>query len=151
MSLVTNGYFANSNTVVSETLLWLEDWLTGRTQKVVIDGESLDDAPVLSGVPQGTVLWALMFILYIIDISTDISSSIRLLADDCLLYRVVKGRRDASQLQCESALQVGTGLADGLQPHQVLCSLHHKEEEPLEVPYTINGVQLEHAVYVPVC
>ena len=52
---------------------------------------------------------------------------------------------------CESTLQVGTGLADGLQPHQVLCPLHHKEEEPLEVPYTINGVQLEHSVYVPVC
>ena len=59
--------------------------------------------------------------------------------------------RISAPMGLESALQVGTGLADGLQPHQVLCPLHHKEEEPLEVPYTINGVQLEHSVYVPVC
>ena len=82
-----------------KTLLWLQDWLTGRTQRVVVDGESSDDAPVLSGVPQGTVLGPLMFILYINDISTETSSSIRLFADDSLLYRIVKGTQDASMLQ----------------------------------------------------
>ena len=43
------------------TLGWVTDWLTGRTQRVVIDGECSEDTPVLSGVPQGTVLGPLMF------------------------------------------------------------------------------------------
>ena len=44
----------------------------------------------LSGVPQGMLLGPLMFLLYISDISTGITSSIRLFADDCVLYRVIK-------------------------------------------------------------
>ena len=43
-------------------------------------------APVLSGVPQGTVLGPLLFSLYINDISSDIESEIRLFADDCVCY-----------------------------------------------------------------
>ena len=55
-------------------------------QQRVVNGAKSDLAPVLSGVSQGTVLGPL-FSLYITDISTDIDSEIRLLADDCLLLR----------------------------------------------------------------
>ena len=48
----------------------------------VVNGAKSDWAPVLSGVPQGTVLGPLLFSLYINDISTDIDSEIRLFADD---------------------------------------------------------------------
>ena len=82
-------------------LTWLEDWLMGRTQHVVVEGQCSEEAPVTSGVPQGTVLGHLMFILYINDINSDTCSSIRLFADDCLLYRVVECTRDAAKLQSD--------------------------------------------------
>ena len=56
--------------------------------------DSSDWAPVLSGVPQGTVLGPLLFSLYINDISSDIESEIRLFADDCVCYREIKDEED---------------------------------------------------------
>ena len=58
-----------------------------------------DQASVLSGVPQGTVLGPLMFLLYINDISKHINSPLRLFADDYLLNRVISCKEDASLLQ----------------------------------------------------
>ena len=58
-----------------------------------------DWAPVLSGVPQGTVLGPLLFSLYINDISSDIESEIRLFADDCVCYREIKDEEDIVKLQ----------------------------------------------------
>ena len=68
---------------------WITTWLTSRTQRVVVDGEQSSDARVRSGVPQGTVIGPLMFLLYINDIGDKISNNtkIRLFADDSLLYR----------------------------------------------------------------
>ena len=61
--------------------------------------KSSDLVPVSSGVPQGTVLGLLMFLIYINDISEDISSQLRLFADDSLLYRTIKSEQDSSLLQ----------------------------------------------------
>ena len=65
----------------------------------MLDSESSSPVPVLSGVPQGTVLGPLMFLLYINDITKDINSPLRLFADDCLLYRVINSAEDANMLQ----------------------------------------------------
>ena len=70
-----------------------------RQQRVVVNGAKSDWAPVLSGVPQGTVLGLLLFPLYINDISTDIDSEIRLSADDCVCYREIKNTEDTLKLQ----------------------------------------------------
>ena len=70
-----------------------------RTQKVVVDGSSSESARVRSGVPQGTVLGPLLFLTYIIDLPSTVSSQVRLFADDCLLYRPIKCRADQEQLQ----------------------------------------------------
>ena len=52
----------------------------------MVNGVKADWAPVLSDVPQGTVLGPLLFSLYINDITEDIDSELRLFADDCVYY-----------------------------------------------------------------
>ena len=70
------------------TYNWIQTWLTCRSQQVVLDSECSSSAPVLSGVPQGTVLGPLMFLLYINDVTKGVSSQLRLFADDHLLNRL---------------------------------------------------------------
>ena len=82
-----------------QTHQWIRTWLTQRTQSVVINGDKSDSVPVLSGVPQGTVLGPLMFLLYINDIGKNIVSNIKLFADDCLLYKSINSQKDAEILQ----------------------------------------------------
>ena len=68
-------------------------------QRVVVDGIQSDLVTVDSGVPQGTVLDPILFLLYINDLPSVISSQVRLFADDCLVYREIKNRQDQIALQ----------------------------------------------------
>ena len=78
---------------------WIKSFLSDRTQRVVVDGYTSAEAPVLSGVPQGTVLGPLLFLLFINDIALNVSSSIRLVADDCLMYRETNTSEKCQLLQ----------------------------------------------------
>ena len=80
-------------------LSWIESFLTDRFQQVILDGKSSSAATVTFSVPQGTVLGPLPFLVYINDLPSKDSSSVRLFADDCLLYRVIQGNKDAGLLQ----------------------------------------------------
>ena len=82
-----------------KTLKWTDSFLCLRKQRVVVNGEKSDWAPVLPGVPKGTVLCLLLFSLYVNDISSDIESEIRLFADDCVCYREIKDEGDTLKLQ----------------------------------------------------
>ena len=72
------------------TLKWINAFLCCRQQWVVVNGIKSDWAPVVSGVPKGTVLGPLLFSLYINDISADIESEIRLFADGGVCYHEIK-------------------------------------------------------------
>ena len=78
---------------------WLTTYSTNRTQRVIVDGRSSGEDPVLSGIPQGTVLGPLMFLTYINDITLDLTSQIKLFADDALLFRPIKSEKDCKSLQ----------------------------------------------------
>ena len=66
---------------------------------MVVDSYTSSESPVLSGVPQGSVLGPILFLIFINDISTSLSSPVRLFADDCLLYREIKSINDQHILQ----------------------------------------------------
>ena len=78
----------------SKTLKWINAFLCYRHQRVVVNGVQSDWAPVVSGVPHGTVLGPLLFSLHINDITADIDSEIRLFADDSVCYREIKDKED---------------------------------------------------------
>ena len=81
---------------------WLHNYLANRTQAVVINGSESYIAPVLSGVPQDSVLGPLLFLIYIDDLSSVIealSSKVNLFADDILLYHLISSSSDYSAVQ----------------------------------------------------
>ena len=65
---------------------WFKDYLSNRQQAVVIQGCRSDYLPVTAGVPQGSVLGPLLFLVYINDINSDIESTSKLFADDTSIY-----------------------------------------------------------------
>ena len=84
---------------------WLRDFLTGRRQRVVVNGSSSKWSPVLSGVLQDTVLGPILFLLFINDLPSLVSSSVKLFADDSVLYRHIESSADHDKLQ-EDLLQL---------------------------------------------
>ena len=79
---------------------WILDFLSGRSQRVVLEGASSDSEPVVSGVPQGTVLGPVLFLLYINDLpDVAVHSTARLFADDCIVYRPIRNNDDTILLQ----------------------------------------------------
>ena len=80
-------------------LNWVSSFLKYREQQVVVDGEFSDSTNVGCGVPQGTILGPLLFLIHINDILTGISSNLRLFADDCLLYQQMESPDDQLVMQ----------------------------------------------------
>ena len=75
---------------------WITEYLTNRSQWVVVEGETSSPAQVLSGVPQGSVLGPLLFLIYIDEVTTNSlsqSSWCNLFADDLLLYNSYPTRK----------------------------------------------------------
>jgi hypothetical protein len=80
---------------------WLTNFLTARSMRTIVEGEKSNETTVDSGVPQGTVLGPILFLCHINDLPDSVTSSVRLFADDCLLYRTIKTAKDHQKLQAD--------------------------------------------------
>ena len=85
--------------VRGNTLFWIKAFLTGRSQTVVLEGESSPEIPVNSGVPHGSVLGPLLILLYINDLPENIHSQVRLFADNTAIYITINNHSDSDTLQ----------------------------------------------------
>ena len=83
----------------NNNLLWIKDFLFNRQQQVLLNGVRSSKLSVDSGVPQGTVLGPTLFLLFINDLPEHVSCSVRLFADDCLLYRITNNLTESNELQ----------------------------------------------------
>ena len=79
----------NQSGVAGSVLTWFKSFLFDRRQRVVLPGVNSNWTFIRAGVPQGSILGPLLFLLYIYDIVSEIGSNIRLLADDISLFIVV--------------------------------------------------------------
>ena len=78
---------------------WIQNWLEDRQQTVVLDGVSSEAVSVDSGVPQGSVLGPGLFLFYVNDLQSRLTSKVRLFADDTIIYLTIANEDDASILQ----------------------------------------------------
>lgn len=81
--------------------LWFRNFLTNRKQRVLIRGSYSDWSPVTSGVPQGSILGPVMFLIYGNDIPDIITSTAKLFADDTKIYRQINNVEDSIALQID--------------------------------------------------
>ena len=128
------------------TLNLINDFLCFRQQRVVVNGIKSDWAPVVSGVPQGTVLDPLLFSLYINGISADNESEIRLFADDCVCYREIKNEEDTLKLQRDIDRLGSWARKWGMRFQPVKCNmmqLTNKRSSKIQANYTLEGTLLE--------
>lgn len=80
----------NNNQLVK----WLDSYLSNRHQYVQIAKSKSKTAPVLSGVPQGSVLGPLLFLIYLNDLAFDSSVRSRFFADDCIVCNIIETIED---------------------------------------------------------
>ena len=135
------AYYGVSGT----TLSWIRDFLSHRTQSVVLEGHTSSPVDVVSGVPQGTVLGPLLFLAYINDLPQCTNSDARLFADDCLVYRQIRNQGDADALQKDLTALEEWEHRWQMCFHPEKCTVIRisGRRQPRQTTYTLHGHQLE--------
>ena len=130
--------------ITGKVLEWIEAWLSGRTQRTVLNGEFSDWADVTSGVPQGSVLGPLAFIIFINDLDAHalLITIMNKFADDTKCGQVVKSPGDVSTLQqCLNDL-VDWANKWGMAFNVQKCKVMHVGRTNPKSTYSMNGVNL---------
>ena len=143
------GKLKNQYGINGLLLKFFVEYLSGRVQRVAIGNELSDELPVSSGVPQGSILGPLLFVLFINDIGNDINegSNLLLYADDTKLFREINNSQDCLLLQQDINTLNDWATANKMKFHPDKCkvlsvSLQRSNRDPF--PYKLSGVPLQH-------
>ena len=114
---------------------WIANFLQGRTQQVVLNGTSSSKAAVKSGVPQGSVLGPLLFLIFINDLPERVSkgTQVKLFADDCILYRKIFSDADSKILQKDLDKLQSWEAEWLMQFHPSKCAKCYQQEKASEI------------------
>ena len=130
------------------TLGWIRAFLSNRTQTVVVDGTRSAPAPVISGVPQGTVLGPILFLLFINDLPDKLQSKTRLFADDCIVYRTIRNKKDCDILQTDLDTLTNWESLWGMEFHPKKCTSSvlscTRSQKPFKYDYKLKGLILDY-------
>jgi ribonucleases P/MRP protein subunit RPP40 len=129
--------------VRGRVLDWIAEWLNGRKQRVVINGETSEWEDVLSGVPQGSILGPLLFLVYINDIDNGLIGNILKFADDTKIYGKVGTSQGIEALRKD--LESLSEWSDKWQMKFNIdkCKVMHFGAKNPEAEYNMNNVKLE--------
>ena len=133
---------------IEESILnWVQAFLEGRTQEVMVNGCRSESESVISGVPQGTVLGPVLFVIYINDLLDNVASHGLMFADDTKIFRRITSYDDANELQADIAKLEEWSETWQLRFNYDKChiltlgklhNIHHAQR------YVMSGNELEH-------
>ena len=142
--------------IAGKTQKWIRHFLSGRRQRVVLDGEHSDQVAVTSGLPQDSVLGPCLFLLYINDLADELESVVRLFADDTIAYLTIDSQADAGRLQRDLDRLARWEVLWQMEFHPDKCQVLRvckKNEPSYNASYSLHGHTLEvvdHAKYLGV-
>ena len=83
-------------------LQWFSSYLMGRYQRVTVLGETSDTLPVSSGIPQGSILGPMLFLIYVNNLPDSVlTSHVAMFADDTKIYKQIKSHEDVAYPQAD--------------------------------------------------
>ena len=137
-------YKLECNGIKGQILTWLRDFLTSRKQRVVIEGQASDWLNLTSGVPQGSILGPLLFLVYINDLPYSVTCNADSFADDTVLHRHIANGSDCDLLQEDL-----TSASDWCKSWLVTlktqkCEVLHisRKNDPVRYQYSLNHILL---------
>ena len=129
--------------IKGEILAWISSFLTDRTLQVCVKGHTSRPRSVLSGVPQGSVLGPLLFLVYINHIASQLSCKFKIFADDLKIYAFIdQSKPDANALvQSDIATLTLTSESWGLKLNASKCAVlrFSRGPRPATPNYVLNG------------
>ena len=136
--------------ISGELLNLLENYLTDRYQRVVLNGQTSSWAPVLAGVLQGSILGPLLFLIYI----NDLKSNAKLFADDTSLFTVVNDKNDCANILNNDLIAISTWAfnwkmlfnPDPKKPAQEVF-ISRKKQVQIDPSINFNNVEVERAPF----
>ena len=133
--------------ITGPILSWLQNYLTDRHQRVVIEGQSSDWIRIEAGVPQGSILGPLLFVIFINDIVKEIQTNIRLFADDTSLFHSIVDSHITQRLLNRDLQKISEWAAQWLMIFNVLkneaMTLSLRTNPPLQPPLLFDGTPLK--------
>jgi hypothetical protein len=123
-------------------LLWIKAFLSSRRQKVVLRNGVSSWKPVTSGVPQGSILGPVLFLLYVNDLPDAMSSTAKMFADDTKVYHRISCHDDCLQLQQDLNMLVNWSRVWLLNFNETKCVVL-RIKAAITYYYSMNGVYLE--------
>ena len=124
---------------------WIKAWLTERRQRVVLNGQASDWAWVLSGVPQGSVLGPLLFLIFINDLDEAATGveTLKKFADDTKMAQTMKSAQDRVKLQAALDGLLSWAECWGMEFNVKKCKVMHVGHANPKFTYNMRGSQLE--------
>ena len=125
---------------------WIRGFLTDRKQRVIINGESSTWSEVSSGIPQGSVLGPVLFVVYINTMVESVTDSeLYLFADDAKVYHIINNEQDSIELQADLDRMCKWSESSLLRFHPKKCVWMRvgRTVPDYEQDYFMNGIKLE--------
>ena len=125
--------------IKGKVLEWIEDFLTRRRQRVLVNGEESSWCDITSGIPQGSVLGPVLFVIFINDLPDDIDGKVKMYADDTKMYRRITTSQDRQVMQADLERLDAWSKKWQLHFNEKKCKVMHLGKQEKEESYNLGN------------